>query len=598
MRSPTTPQSAPPEVTGEHEGGLLLEITGAVVAGLLIAIVSGQGYFTPLFWGTTIVAAFGTYLIGFWVRHRFLLPASLPEVTAESDQARLTAAIASSRRAAYAISSNWVGLWKTSTFRYYLHLDAVMSLMAYSSGLASPLEALSTDSADQEEFYQSGLELLATIGEGKILLRKHRLRLLIYPQWAYDKYANEMHHLIRSHSAARIPCIPLVAEKLAGKLTTEEASRVRGLVRDLGQTVLDKLPPLTRRREWQARRAMKSMIDLDWMPAVFPDMLLIDAPLNEGRLWWYSASGAVNDLSLHSDTDGERAIQVFQAICRCAPNALWSNYASSTIGGVAIAATPLRLESEAFFSRRYYRDWLNWIEENAETDDTARDLESWFTHENAALERALLSFVGATQQPDSALNLLDVGCGFGRHVIDVMGRYPTWTAIGLDINEPMVTDATRRAKKAGVNRRADFLVGDAANLDHCGNAEFDLAICMTNTLGNLPKHKQAKLVRRLRQVVKPGGRVFISVYAEKATEARMVSYRAIGLDVAVQGDRIVAAEGLESEAFSKTRLRQLLQDNGLRLVEDVESTNGMGLTVVAECPRMTRSGGARAGASG
>lgn len=236
----------PPGVGGSPRQGLVLRILIAILTGFVIALLTRDWKSSAgAFLGILAASGFISFLLLHWINHQFLLPKPRPDFT-EKDSASLTSSITSSARSAYAISSNWLDLWRTSTFRYYLHLDSTMSLVAYSASLASPLDGLSEKPKDKEEFVEYGWELVSAIGEGRPPLRKHRVRLLIYPKWAYDNYEDEILHLIRSHAAARIPCIPLVAEKLYESLGTVEVQRLEQLVDDLDQTALDKLPPVSR----------------------------------------------------------------------------------------------------------------------------------------------------------------------------------------------------------------------------------------------------------------------------------------------------------------------------------------------------------------
>jgi hypothetical protein len=107
---------------------------------------------------------------------------------------------------------------------------------------------------------------------------------------------------------------------------------------------------------------------------------------------------------------------------------------------------------------------------------------------------------------------------------------------------------------------------------------------MTNTLGNLPPSKQVALIRRLSTVLRPGGRLYVSVYSDGSEEARVHSYERIGLHVEVRGDRVLAAQGLKSETFTTLRLRTLLEENGLRVIGSVEQTTPISLAAVAERP--------------
>ena len=89
-------------------------------------------------------------------------------------------------------------------------------------------------------------ELLTEIASGEGPVHKHRLRVLIYPQWVYKSHRAEIEQLIRSHSAARISCVPLVADRLYDALGHDEWDAVRELNKALQQTTIDKAPPRAR----------------------------------------------------------------------------------------------------------------------------------------------------------------------------------------------------------------------------------------------------------------------------------------------------------------------------------------------------------------
>jgi SAM-dependent methyltransferase len=129
--------------------------------------------------------------------------------------------------------------------------------------------------------------------------------------------------------------------------------------------------------------------------------------------------------------------------------------------------------------------------------------------------------------------------------------------------------------------RAALVLGDAESLAEFGEDEFDIAICMTNTLGNLTPEKQERFIRRLCGVLKPTGRVLISVYSKDSVAARIESYKAIGLNVVDRGSYIEAAEGLRSQHFTGVGLRSLLEDNGLKISNGVDEVARIGLAAVA-----------------
>ncbi len=504
-------------------GSATVQVVVAVFVGVVLALASGQALNTYQFWSALVGSAALIYLLMFYFRKQWFTPIEHTEVVS-SDQALLSSSITSSKRSSYAISSNWLGLWRSSTFSYYLHLDAVMSLMAYSLGVWSPVERLSTDSVDQENFFEEGWELVSAIGRGEPPLIKHRLRLLIYPEWTYDSNKNDVLQLIRSHSAARIPCIPIVADKLVAILNTSERNSINELVARLGQTVVDKVPTLSRVDYWSIRRTIAKGRPVGW-PLVLPDILLIDSlsDFNTSAAWWYSANGHVNRWSKDSRTDEPEvanANAVFQTICRHAREAAWSNYAPEMIGGVAMAIASETLGSEAFFGRTYYSRWLTWIEDHAKVNPSASLLHDWLVREKAALEVFVTEYAKTHPDRASELRILDLGCGFGRHIIQLLAQHPDITAVGIDINASMINEATWEAKRRGLSNRAVFLLDDMSKLASCEPREFDLAICMTNTIGNLPDKKQLELVRRVETVLRPGGQLLVSAYSHGSVKAQ------------------------------------------------------------------------------
>jgi 2-polyprenyl-3-methyl-5-hydroxy-6-metoxy-1,4-benzoquinol methylase len=73
---------------------------------------------------------------------------------------------------------------------------------------------------------------------------------------------------------------------------------------------------------------------------------------------------------------------------------------------------------------------------------------------------------------NKALRILDVGCGTGRHSIELTKR--GYSLTGVDLSETQLVRAKEKAK--GQNLKIDFLQQDARNLTF--NHEFDLAIML------------------------------------------------------------------------------------------------------------------------
>lgn len=558
---------------------LWVQIILSMLAGVIVAALTHQSTKKFSFWSLTLASGATVFFIGYFLVNRLLISRPRSD-TIRSESAGLTTSIMSSLKSAYAVSSNWLDLWRTPSFAYYLHLDATTSLVGYSGLLDSPLGRLSANPADQQDFFDYGCALVNRIAANDAPISPHRLRLLIYPRWVYEVYADAITQLIKSHSAGRIPCLPLVAEELDQRLSDKEKADLLALAAVLHQNVLDKMPPRAPLIRAIVSTGVRYEKTRQRLGPVFPDILLIDAdlPSDTARAWWYSRDGSIANWS-RQDEGLSLVNTVVRSICAHANGSRWSEYTASTLGHVVVTPPLQRLESEAFFGHAYYQEWLDWIREHSKYGkvDAAREIADWLSAEDAAL----MSFVDNLQPtPESRLRLLDVGCGFGRHLLKVTKAHSV-DAVGIDINERMIAGALDAAHgRSHAQGHVSFVVGDGAFMGQLQPHSFDAAICMTNTLGNMPPDKQRAMLQRLGVVLRPGGRVLLSVYGEGSTQVRRSSYTAIGLRVEEKGTRILAAEGLSSECFSRHTLSHLLTDNGLE-VERIDPLGSIGLIATA-----------------
>jgi SAM-dependent methyltransferase len=81
-------------------------------------------------------------------------------------------------------------------------------------------------------------------------------------------------------------------------------------------------------------------------------------------------------------------------------------------------------------------------------------------------------FIEREIQNDKSLKILDIGCGTGRHAIELTKR--GYRVTGVDLSENQIKRARQKAQEAGVP--IDFQIQDARNLPFDG--EFDLAIML------------------------------------------------------------------------------------------------------------------------
>lgn len=81
-------------------------------------------------------------------------------------------------------------------------------------------------------------------------------------------------------------------------------------------------------------------------------------------------------------------------------------------------------------------------------------------------------FIEKEINSDKSIRILDIGCGTGRHSIELARR--GYKVTGIDLSECALNKAREKAEKAGVS--VHFLQGDARNLKFSN--EFDLAIML------------------------------------------------------------------------------------------------------------------------
>ncbi len=81
-------------------------------------------------------------------------------------------------------------------------------------------------------------------------------------------------------------------------------------------------------------------------------------------------------------------------------------------------------------------------------------------------------FIESELKHDKSLHIIDIGCGTGRHSIELAKR--GYSVTGIDLSESLLTKAREKAKNNGLS--IDFLKHDARNLPF--NKQFDVAIMM------------------------------------------------------------------------------------------------------------------------
>ena len=108
--------------------------------------------------------------------------------------------------------------------------------------------------------------------------------------------------------------------------------------------------------------------------------------------------------------------------------------------------------------------------------------------------------------------VLDVACGTGIVSLGMAAAVgPTGRVLGVDLSERMVLSATARAQEAGVvHAQFERMNAEALSLPE---ASFDLVTCGLGLM-YLPDADAA--LREMQRVLRPGGRVMLAVWGERA----------------------------------------------------------------------------------
>jgi 2-polyprenyl-3-methyl-5-hydroxy-6-metoxy-1,4-benzoquinol methylase len=107
---------------------------------------------------------------------------------------------------------------------------------------------------------------------------------------------------------------------------------------------------------------------------------------------------------------------------------------------------------------------------------------------------------------DKTKRILDIGCGTGRHAIELAKR--GYNVTGIDLSESQLKRAIEKTKKE--NLTVDFLRTDARTLDF--NNEFDLVIIMCGGAFSLMETDEMnfKILENARNALKPKGKFILT----------------------------------------------------------------------------------------
>jgi D-alanine-D-alanine ligase len=143
------------------------------------------------------------------------------------------------------------------------------------------------------------------------------------------------------------------------------------------------------------------------------------------------------------------------------------------------------------------------------------DTPNFFTEDSPFLKHPLLTPERASREVEFLLSeldlptgarVLDVGCGAGRHSIELARR--GYRVVGIDPSPAMIEAARAQAAAAGVS--PDFRQVKVETF--AAYEEFDAAICLFTTLGQISgEGDNSRLVERAYQALRPRGTFVVEV---------------------------------------------------------------------------------------
>ncbi|MCC7542813.1 MAG: class I SAM-dependent methyltransferase [Deltaproteobacteria bacterium] len=198
-------------------------------------------------------------------------------------------------------------------------------------------------------------------------------------------------------------------------------------------------------------------------------------------------------------------------------------------------------------------------------------------------------------------SVLDLGCGQGRHAIELALR--GYKVVGLDLSIPMLATAGDLAQEAGV--KINFIHGDMREMTF--EAAFDGIYCMDTTLGYFDDEVNRDVIARVHKALRPGGMLLLDVVNRDFVmrhQPNLVWFEGDGCVCMEETDMnyitsrllvkrtIILEDGRQKQSeysirlYSLHELGQLLHNLGFRVAEVSGRLTTPGVFFGAESPRL------------
>ncbi|HWO19579.1 MAG TPA: methyltransferase domain-containing protein [Kofleriaceae bacterium] len=173
--------------------------------------------------------------------------------------------------------------------------------------------------------------------------------------------------------------------------------------------------------------------------------------------------------------------------------------------------------------------------------------------------QAEAEFVADAMQLTPGAQVLDVGCGYGRHAMELAAR--GFHVVGLDLSTALLLRGGEEAQRRGL--QINFVRGDMRELDF--DSQFDGAYCLFSTFGYFDDETNKRTILNMARALKPGGRVLLEILNRDYVIADLPTR------VWWEGDGCVVLEEVELNYFS-SRIqvnRSVVFDDGRQVEQEI-----------------------------
>ena len=146
-----------------------------------------------------------------------------------------------------------------------------------------------------------------------------------------------------------------------------------------------------------------------------------------------------------------------------------------------------------------------------------------------------VEFIERSLELPAGAKVLDVGCGYGRHAIELVSRGLNIT--GLDLSLPLLIRAADEAQRRALS--VNFVHADMREMVF--EDQFDGAYSMLTSFGYFDEEANLRVLEGIARALRPGGRFLLDVltldHDDDHVARRLVEHDGIRVHVAVHDSR-------------------------------------------------------------